>query len=55
LVKTISASLRTILPHDAAGIALYEPELNQLREYTNVAYKDLDAFQEGELKRSKIG
>ena len=48
LVKTISASLRTIMPHDAAGIALYEPEFNQLREYTNVAYKDLDAFQEGE-------
>lgn len=48
LVKTISATLRDILPHDAAGIALYEPELNLLREYTNVAYKDLDAFQEGE-------
>jgi formate hydrogenlyase transcriptional activator len=48
LVKTVSASLRERLPHDAAGIALYEPELNQLREYTNVAYKDLDAFREGE-------
>jgi formate hydrogenlyase transcriptional activator len=48
LVKTISASLRDIMPHDTAGIALYEPELNQLREYANVAYKDLDAFREGE-------
>lgn len=48
LVKTISASLRDIVPHDSAGIALYEPELNQLREYTNVAYKDLAAFRVGE-------
>src|SRR5262249_25169494 len=39
LVKTISASLLGILPHEAAGIALYEPEQNQLREYENVAYK----------------
>ena len=48
LVKNVSASLQDILPHDAAGIALYEPELNQLCEYSNVAYKDLDAFREGE-------
>jgi formate hydrogenlyase transcriptional activator len=48
LVKTISASLRDIMPHDTAGIALYEPEMNQLREYANVAYKHLDAFREGE-------
>src|SRR5919202_381419 len=48
LVRTVSASLRDLLPHDAAGIALYEPELNQLREYTNVAYKDLDVFRVGE-------
>lgn len=49
LVKTVSASLRDIMPHDAAGIALYEPEQNHLREYTNVKYKDqLDAFREGE-------
>jgi formate hydrogenlyase transcriptional activator len=48
LVKTISASVRDIIPHDAAGIALYEPEENHLREYTNVAYKDLDAFRVGE-------
>ncbi|MBS1788936.1 MAG: GAF domain-containing protein [Acidobacteria bacterium] len=48
LVKTVSASLRDRLPHDAAGIALYDPEANLLREYTNVAYKDVDAFREGE-------
>ena len=48
LVKTISASLRDIMPHDSAGIALYEPELNHLREYTNVAYTDLAAFRVGD-------
>jgi formate hydrogenlyase transcriptional activator len=48
LVKTISASLHDIMPHEAAGIALYEPELNHLREYSNVTYKDLNIFREGE-------
>ncbi len=48
LVKSVSASLRDIMPHDMAGIALYEPEQNHLREYTNVAYKDVDAFRVGE-------
>jgi formate hydrogenlyase transcriptional activator len=48
LVKVVSANLRDIMPHDAAGIALYEPEFDQLREYSNVAYKDLDSFREGE-------
>jgi len=48
LVKTVSASLRDIMPHDAAGIALYEPGLNQLREYSNVSYGKLDAFREGD-------
>ncbi len=48
LVKTISASLRDIVPHDSAGIALYEPEFNHLREYTNVEYKDLAAMEVGE-------
>lgn len=48
LVKTISASLRDIVPHDSAGIALYEPEFNHLREYTNVEYKDMAAMEVGE-------
>ncbi len=48
LVKAVSAILRDIMPHDAAGIALYEPESNRLREYSNVTYKDLQAFREGE-------
>ncbi|HXF41495.1 MAG TPA: sigma 54-interacting transcriptional regulator [Blastocatellia bacterium] len=48
LVKAVSASLRDIVPHDAAGIALYEPELNQLREYSNVSYVDLSVFREGD-------
>jgi formate hydrogenlyase transcriptional activator len=47
LVKTISASLLDILPHEGAGIALYEPEQNLLREYENIAYKDFVAFQKG--------
>ncbi|HXU08297.1 MAG TPA: sigma 54-interacting transcriptional regulator [Blastocatellia bacterium] len=48
LVKAVSASLRDIVPHDAAGIALYEPELNQLREYSNVTYTDVVVFREGD-------
>lgn len=49
LVKRVSASLRDIMPHDAAGIALYEPEHKHLREYTNVNYGELDAFHEGDV------
>ena len=48
LVKAISAKLRDILPHDSAGIALYEPEHNHLREYTNVTYRDINAFKVGD-------
>jgi formate hydrogenlyase transcriptional activator len=48
LVRTVSATLRDIMPHDAAGIALYEPEHNHLREYSNVSYQDVNAFREGE-------
>ena len=48
LVKAVSASLRDIVPHDAAGIALYEPELNQLREYSNVSYVELSVLREGD-------
>ena len=48
LVKTISASLRDIMPHDAAGIALYEPEHDHLREYSNVFYTDVEAFRIGD-------
>jgi len=48
LVRTISGTLRDIMPHDAAGIALYDPELNHLREYTNVFYGDVNAFKIGD-------
>jgi formate hydrogenlyase transcriptional activator len=48
LVKTVSATLRDMLPHEAAGIALYEPEQNQLVEYTNVNYMDVEAFKVGD-------
>jgi formate hydrogenlyase transcriptional activator len=47
LVKMVSARLLEILPHEGAGIALYEPEQNLLREYENIAYKDFVAFQKG--------
>lgn len=48
LVRTVSGTLRDIMPHDAAGIALYEPEFNHLREYTNVGYNDVNAFRVGD-------
>lgn len=48
LVSEISGTLHDIMPHDSAGIALYEPELNHLREYTNVTYKDVNAFKVGD-------
>ena len=48
LVKTISGTLREIMPHDAAGIALYEPENNHLREYSNIGYNEVNAFRVGE-------
>ena len=48
LVKTISGTLRDIMPHEAAGIALYEPEFNHLREYTNVGYNEVNAFRVGD-------
>lgn len=49
LVKMISASLLDILPHDTAGIALYDAERDQLREYANVAYKGYDPYPQGEI------
>jgi len=48
LVRAVSATLRDIMPHDSAGIALYEPEHDHLREYTNVTYRDVNAFREGD-------
>ena len=48
LVKNVSASLRDIMPHDSAGISLYDEEHNQLVEYTNINYKDVDAFRIGD-------
>lgn len=48
LVKSISGTLRDVIPHDMAGIALYDPELNHLREYSNISYKDINAFKVGD-------
>ncbi len=49
LVKTVSASLREVMPHDAAGIALYEPEAEHLREYVNISYQEAEVFREGDI------
>jgi formate hydrogenlyase transcriptional activator len=49
LVQAVSASLREILPHDAAGIALYDAERAELREYANVAYSGVNNFPLGEV------
>ncbi|MEW6130066.1 MAG: GAF domain-containing protein [Acidobacteriota bacterium] len=51
LVKRISASLLDALPHDAAGIALYDAENNYLREYASIAYPGYDAYPQGEIFR----
>jgi formate hydrogenlyase transcriptional activator len=48
LVRSISGTLRDVIPHEMAGIALYEPEMNHLREYSNVSYKDRHAFKVGD-------
>ena len=48
LVKSISGTLRDVIPHDMAGIALYDPEQNHLHEYSNVSYKDVNAFKIGD-------
>jgi formate hydrogenlyase transcriptional activator len=51
LLSSISASLHDLMPHEAAGVALYEPEQNHLRMM--VLVKGLsaqnDLFNEGEL------
>ncbi|HKR12161.1 MAG TPA: sigma 54-interacting transcriptional regulator [Pyrinomonadaceae bacterium] len=48
LVKSISGTLRDVIPHDMAGIALYDPDFNHLREYSNISYKDVNAFKIGD-------
>ncbi|HEU4390455.1 MAG TPA: GAF domain-containing protein, partial [Blastocatellia bacterium] len=47
LVRSISTSLRDVMPHDGAGIALYDADANQLKEYVHVG--ESDGFQEGKL------
>ena len=49
LIQIISVSLRRISGHDVVGLALYDPDTNQLRAY---AYDSLDkqfAIEEGTL------
>ena len=47
LVRSVFASLRDVMPHNDAGIALYDADANQLKEYVHVG--ESDAFQEGKL------
>ena len=49
LVRNVSASLRDVMPHDSAGISLYDAEHNQLVEYTNITYRDVEAFHVGDI------
>ncbi|MCI0541757.1 MAG: sigma 54-interacting transcriptional regulator [Verrucomicrobiales bacterium] len=47
LMKSVSASLLDILPHTAAGIALYDAERDQLCENANIAYPGYDNYPQG--------
>ena len=49
LVSSISACLRRVIPHDLAGIALYDPAENQLRLEALDFPSNEDFFIEGEL------
>lgn len=47
LVKTISANLSNLMPLEAAGIALYEPEYKHLRIFANNLTTGFTGFKEG--------
>jgi formate hydrogenlyase transcriptional activator len=49
LLSAISGCLRRVMPHDLAGLALYDPAINKLR-VTALEFPDHeDAFVEGEI------
>ncbi|HEX8185921.1 MAG TPA: GAF domain-containing protein, partial [Blastocatellia bacterium] len=48
LLSAISACLRRVIPHDVAGISLYDPESNKLRVSALESITDEDLFIEGE-------
>ena len=49
LLHAISASLRTVIPHEAAGLVLYEAEHKQLRVHVMDAWPELRHLEEGFL------
>jgi formate hydrogenlyase transcriptional activator len=51
LLSAISVCLRRVIPHDMAGLSLYDPESNKLRvsALESTASEDLDLFIEDEI------
>jgi formate hydrogenlyase transcriptional activator len=49
LLSTISACLRRVMPHDVAGLALYDPSINKLRVTALEFPADENVFIENEI------
>jgi formate hydrogenlyase transcriptional activator len=49
LVSAVSTCLRRVLPHDAAGLALYDPSINKLRATAMDFPEHADVFIEDEI------
>jgi formate hydrogenlyase transcriptional activator len=49
LLSAISGCLRRVMPHDLAGLALYDPAINKLRVTALEFPEHEDAFVEGEI------
>jgi formate hydrogenlyase transcriptional activator len=49
LLSAISGCLRRVMPHDLAGLALHDPEINKLRVTALEFPEHEDAFVEGEI------
>jgi len=49
LISAISACLSRVIPHDAAGLALYDPAINKLRVTALEFPTDENVFIEGEI------
>jgi formate hydrogenlyase transcriptional activator len=48
LMATISSCLRKVKPYDTVGLALYDPEVRQLRSFANVLPENQSFIQEGQ-------
>ncbi|HXD31965.1 MAG TPA: GAF domain-containing protein [Pyrinomonadaceae bacterium] len=49
VLRATSDSLEAVIPHDAAGIALHDPETNQLRVHILDAAPEIQSVEEGYL------